>query len=246
MRLNGKIAVITGAARGIGAATAMKFAVEGAKLVLVDLNMEEMNKVLGEIKQQGAEAIGIEVDVTERKEVAQLIETTINHYGRIDILVNNAGITQDAKLTKMTELEWDHVIDVNLKGVFNVAQEAAKVMIEQKSGVILNASSVIGIYGNFGQTNYAASKWGINGMTKSWAKELGKYNIRVNAIAPGFILTPMVEKMPEKIKEMMKGKSVLNKMGRPEDIANGYTFLASDEAEYITGAILSIDGGTVI
>lgn len=175
-----------------------------------------------------------------------MFETAKKYYGRVDILVNNAGITYDAKLVKMTEFEWDCVIDVNLKGVFNMGQAAAKIMMGQKSGVILNASSVVSLYGNFGQSNYAASKWGVNGLTKTWVKELGKYNIRVNAIAPGFILSPMVAKMPDKIKEMMKSKSVLKKMGKPDDIANGYTFLASDEAQYVTGTILSIDGGTVI
>ncbi|MDT8860152.1 3-oxoacyl-[acyl-carrier-protein] reductase [Alkalihalobacillus sp. MEB130] len=246
MRLKDKVAIITGASRGIGEATARKFALEGAKLVLVDLKKDEVDRVSQIIKDLNGESIGIDVDVTDREEVENLMKKTIHHYGRIDVVINNAGITQDATLVKMTEQQWDSVIDVNLKGVFNVAQEAAKIMIEQKSGVILNASSVVGLYGNFGQTNYAASKWGVNGMTKSWAKELGKHGIRVNAIAPGFIATPMVDKMPDKVKEMMRNKSVLNRMGKPEDIANGYAFLASDEAEYITGTVLSIDGGTVI
>ncbi|KHF40542.1 3-oxoacyl-[acyl-carrier-protein] reductase [Halalkalibacter okhensis] len=246
MRLNGKVAIITGASRGIGEATAKKFALEGAKLALVDLKKEDLAHTLKMIRDLGGESIAIEADVTDRQNVEKIMEETVAQYGHIDIVVNNAGITNDAKLVKMTEQQWDSVINVNLKGVFNVAQEAAKVMIEQKSGVILNASSVVGLYGNFGQTNYAAAKWGVNGMTKSWAKELGRYGIRVNAIAPGFISTPMVDKMPEKVKEMMKSKSVLNCMGEPEDIANGYAFLASDEARYITGTILSIDGGTVI
>ncbi|WP_216830839.1 3-oxoacyl-[acyl-carrier-protein] reductase [Alkalihalobacterium elongatum] len=246
MRLKEKVAVITGASSGIGEATAKKFATEGAKLVLVDLKKVDVDRTIEDIKSLGAECIGIEADVTDRPKVEQLMKATVDHFGKIDIVINNAGITQDAKLEKMTEQEWDNVIDVNLKGVFNVAQAAAKVMIEQKSGVILNASSVVGMYGNFGQTNYAAAKWGVNGMTKSWAKELGRHGIRVNAIAPGFVTTPLVDKMPEKVKEMMKGKSVLGRMGKPEDIANGYTFLASDEAQYITGTILSIDGGTVL
>jgi 3-oxoacyl-[acyl-carrier protein] reductase len=246
MRLKGKVAIITGASRGIGEATAKKFALEGAKLALVDVNKTEVERTSTMIHELGGESIALEGDVTDRQNVEKIMEETVAQYGRIDIVVNNAGITNDAKLVKMTEAQWDSVINVNLKGVFNVAQEAAKVMIEQKSGVILNASSVVGLYGNFGQTNYAAAKWGVNGMTKSWAKELGKYGIRVNAIAPGFIATPMVEKMPEKIIDMMKEKSVLNCMGDPEDIANGYAFLASDEAKYITGTILSIDGGTVL
>ena len=246
MRLKDKVTIVTGATSGIGEATAKKFAIEGAKLVLVDLLQTDVDRVIQDIKDLGAECIGFEADVTDRKKIDEVVEATVAQFGRIDVVVNNAGITQDAKLEKMTEQQWDSVIDVNLKGVFNVTQASAKVMIEQKSGVILNASSVVGVYGNFGQTNYAASKWGVNGMTKSWAKELGRHGIRVNAIAPGFISTPLVKKMPEKVLEMMKSKSVLNQLGEPEDIAAGYAFLASDEAKYITGTILSIDGGTVI
>ncbi|MBM4762768.1 3-oxoacyl-ACP reductase FabG [Bacillus sp. B15-48] len=246
MRLKDKVAIITGASGGIGEATAKKFAEEGAKVVLADLNKGDLKRTAAAIHQFGGETIEFETDVTNRDQVAHLMSKTNAHYGRIDIVINNAGITKDARLEKMTEEQWDQVIDVNLKGVFNVAQAAAEVMKEQKSGVILNASSVVGIYGNFGQTNYAASKWGVNGMTKTWAKELGKYGIRVNAIAPGFTLTKMVDKMPDKVKDMMKSKSVLNRMGTPEDIANGYMFLASDEAGFITGTILNIDGGVVI
>lgn len=246
MRLKEKVAVITGASRGIGEATAKKFSQEGAKLVLVDLNKEDIERTAARIQENGGVAIGFAVDVTKREKVEWLMNETCAQFGRVDIVINNAGITQDALLIKMTEEQWNSVIDVNLKGVFNVSQAAAKVMIEQKGGVILNASSVVGTYGNFGQTNYAASKWGINGMTKTWAKELGKYGIRVNAIAPGFISTPMTEKMPEKVLEMMKKKSLLNKLGSPEDIANGYAFLASDDAQFITGTILSIDGGVVL
>ncbi len=246
MRLKDKVAIITGAGRGIGEVTAKKFAAEGAKVTVADVNEDAVNKTVAEIRETGGEALGLLVDVTNREDVDRLIDETVKNFGRIDILINNAGITQDAQLIKMTEEQWDNVINVNLKGVFNVAQAAARVMKEQQSGVILNASSVVGIFGNFGQTNYAAAKWGVNGMTKTWAKELGKYGIRVNAIAPGFIATPMTEKMPDKILNMMKEKSLLKKLGSPEDIANGYVFLASDEARYITGTILSIDGGTVL
>jgi len=246
MRLKDKVAIITGASGGIGEVTAKKFASEGAKVVIVDLKKEDVDRTVLDIQRIGSEVIGIAADVTNREQVDQLISDTVSHFGRIDVVINNAGITQDAQLVKMTEEQWDRVIDVNLKGVFNVSQSAAKVMIEQKSGVILNASSVVGLYGNFGQTNYAASKFGINGMTKTWARELGKYGIRVNAIAPGFIATSMTQKMPEKVLEMMKNKSPLKRMGNPEDIANGYAFLASDEASFITGAVISIDGGVVI
>ncbi|ERN54356.1 3-oxoacyl-[acyl-carrier-protein] reductase [Alkalihalophilus marmarensis] len=246
MKLQDKVAVITGAGRGIGEATAFKFAKEGAKVVVADMNEDEINATVAAVKEMGAEATGFVVNVTKREEVKNLMAHAVETFGRVDVVVNNAGITADAQLLKMTDEQWDRVIDVNLKGVFMVSQEAAAIMKEQQGGVILNASSVVGSYGNFGQTNYAATKWGVNGMTKTWAKELGRFNVRVNAVAPGFILTPMTAKMPEKVLDMMKDKSVLNDLGTPEDIANGYAFLASDEARFITGTILSIDGGVVI
>ncbi len=246
MRLRDKVAIITGGGRGIGEVTAKTFSKEGAKVVVADLNEADIEKTVSEIKETGAEAIGMVVNVTDRKQVNDLIEQTVDAFGRVDIVVNNAGITMDSQLLKMSEDQWDKVIDVNLKGVFNVGQAAAQVMKEQNSGVILNASSVVGVYGNFGQTNYAATKWGVNGMTKTWSKELGRFGIRVNSVAPGFILTPMTEKMPEKVLDFMKDKSSLKSLGTPEDIANGYLFLASDEARFITGEILSIDGGVVL
>ncbi|MCK6208414.1 3-oxoacyl-ACP reductase FabG [Bacillus infantis] len=246
MKLIGKVAVITGAGQGIGEATAKKFAEEGAKVVLADINEQTLANRAEEIRKTGGEAIIFVCNVAVRNEVSQLFEETLRQYGRVDAVINNAGIVQDAQLANMTEAQWDQVIDVNLKGVFNVGQCAAKIMREQGEGVILNASSVVGIYGNFGQSNYAAAKWGVNGMTKTWAKELGRFGIRVNAIAPGFIETDMTSMLPEKVKDSMKEKSPLNQMGRPEDVANGYAFLASDEARFITGAILSIDGGLVI
>jgi len=246
MRLKDKVAIITGGGRGIGEATCLKFAKEGAKVVVADLNRIDVNTIVQKIKSEGGEAFGLTVDVTNREQVEKMIADTVAKYGRLDVLVNNAGITSDAKLEKMTEEQWDKVIDVNLKGVFNCSQAAVKVMIEQKSGVILNASSVVGVYGNFGQTNYAATKWGVIGMAKSWAKELGSKGIRVNAVAPGFIVTPMTEKMPQKVLDMMKDKAPLKSLGYPEDIANAYAFLASDEARFITGAVLSVDGGLVL
>ncbi|BAB07615.1 3-oxoacyl-[acyl-carrier-protein] reductase [Halalkalibacterium halodurans] len=246
MRLNGKVAMITGAGRGIGAATAKKFAREGAKVIVCDVREEEVAKTVAEIQDGGGEALGSVVDVTQRKDVKNVINQVIERFETLDVVVNNAGITADAQLTNMTDAQWDDVIDVNLKGVFIVTQEVTTIMKEQKRGVILNASSVVGSYGNFGQTNYAASKWGVNGMTKTWAKELGRYNIRVNAVAPGFILTPMTEKMPEKVLKVMEEKAVLNRLGTVEEVANGYAFLASDEASFITGTILAIDGGVVI
>jgi 3-oxoacyl-[acyl-carrier protein] reductase len=246
MRLKDKIAIITGGARGIGKATAEKFLMEGAKVVICDVNPEIIFKTVDELRHISEDIYGIKVDVTNREEVDQMIKFTLEKFGKIDCLVNNAGITADNTLLKMSEDEWDRVININLKGVFNCGQAVAKVMAEQGFGVILNASSVVGLYGNYGQTNYAATKWGVIGMTKTWAKELGKKGVRVNAVAPGFILTPMTEKMPEKILEMMKEKAPLRRIGLPEDVANAYAFLASDEASFITGAVLSVDGGIVL
>jgi 3-oxoacyl-[acyl-carrier protein] reductase len=246
MRLLNKVAIITGGGRGIGEATAKKFVQEGAKVVVADINSDDIDRTVSEIISMGGEATGLIVDVTKQESVNKMIETTVEKYGRLDILVNNAGITMDATLLKMTEDQWDKVIDVNLKGVYNCGQAAARVMVEQGSGVILNASSVVGIYGNFGQTNYAATKWGVIGMTKTWAKELGKKGVRSNAVAPGFIATPMVKKMPENVIAMMKDKAPLKKLGEPEDIANAYAFLASDEAKFITGAVLEVTGGVVV
>ena len=246
MRLKNKVAIITGSGRGIGATTALKFAKEGAKIVVVDINTEDIRKRVDEIKKLGTEAIGIKVDVTNSAEVDQMIEKTMKVFGKIDILVNNAGITQDARLVKMTEEQFDKVVDVNLKGTFNCAQAASHIMTKQGNGVILNASSVVGIYGNFGQTNYAATKFGVIGMTKTWCKELSPKGIRVNAVAPGFILTPMTEKMPQKVLDMMAEKAPMKRLGTPEDIANAYAFLASDEASFISGAVLEVTGGIIL
>ncbi len=246
MRLLDKVAIITGGARGIGEATAKKFIKEGAKVVIGDINEEDIERTVNEIKEMGGQAAGIYVDVTKMDSVNRMIEFTLEKFGKLDILVNNAGITMDSTLLKMTEDQWDKVIDVNLKGVYNCGQAAAKVMVEQGSGVILNASSVVGLYGNFGQTNYAATKWGVIGMTKTWAKEFGRKGVRANAVAPGFIATPMVKKMPEKVINMMKEKAPLQRLGEPEEIANAYAFLASDEAAFVTGAVLEVTGGVVL
>lgn len=246
MRLEGKVAIVTGSARGIGKATAVKFVKEGAKVVVCDVNIDQVKETVEELKAMGGEVIGLKLDVTDRENVAKLISDTVETFGKLDILVNNAGITADATLLKMTEAEFDRVINVNLKGVFNCGQAAAGYMAEHGGGVILNASSLVGIYGNFGQTNYAATKAAGIMMSKSWAKELGKKGIRVNAVAPGFIMTPMTEKMPEKVLDMMKEKCPLRRLGTAEDIANAYAFLASDEASFITGTVLSVDGGVVL
>jgi len=246
MKLQGKIALITGGAQGIGFATVKKMLQEGAKVVFVDIDQNAIDFASKELSSFKKNLKSIVADIADSKRLQSIINEAIEAFGSIDILVNNAGITADAQLLKMEEEQWDKVIDVNLKAVFMMTQKVAKYMKKKEQGVILSASSVVGLYGNFGQTNYAASKFGVIGMTKTWAKELGKYNIRVNAVAPGFILTDMTKKIPEKIFEMMKEKSVLKTLGDPEDIANAYAFLASNEAKFITGTVLSVDGGTVL
>jgi 3-oxoacyl-[acyl-carrier protein] reductase len=246
MRLKDKVAIITGSTKGIGMETAKTFAREGAKVVICGTRENAIKEVVEEIKATGAEALGFKVDVSNRTQVNEMVAEVKKAWGKIDILVNNAGITADAMLKKMTEEQFDAVININMKGVFNCAQAVLDTMTEQGGGVILNATSVVGLYGNVGQTNYAAAKWGVIGMTKTWAKELGRKGIRVNAIAPGFIKTPMTETVPEKVLEMMKEKAPLQRLGNPEDVANAYLFLASDEASFITGTVLSVDGGLVI
>jgi 3-oxoacyl-[acyl-carrier protein] reductase len=252
MRLKDRIALITGGAAGIGKATAEKFAAEGAKVVICDLNAEAGEDV---VKQLGPEASFYAVNVADRDEVQAWVDRVITQHGRIDILVNNAGVLRDATLVKvkdgelirqMAESDFDLVISVNLKGVFNCSQAVAPYMIRQGSGVILNATSVVGLDGNFGQTNYVASKAGVIGMTKVWARELGRYNIRVNAVAPGFTATEMVASMPENILAGMRARTPLGRLGDPADIANAYCFLASDEASFITGDVLRVDGGIVV
>ena len=252
MRLKDKVCLITGGAAGIGKATAVKFANEGAKVVLCDVDPEAGEALA---KELGNGAVFYKVDVTDREAVQEWVDDVVDNFGRVDVLVNNAGITRDGLFVKykngevvsqMSEDAFELVIKVNLKGVFNCAQAVTPQMIKQGGGVILNASSIVGLYGNFGQTNYAATKFGVIGMTKTWSRELGRYNIRVNAICPGFILTEMVQKMPEKILEGLAAKTPLGRMGKPEDVANLYCWLASDEAAYVSGAAISIDGGMVL
>lgn len=246
MRLKDKVAIITGSTKGIGKETAITFAREGAKVAICGTREDAIKEVVSEIEAMGAEALGFKVDVSKRAQVDEMVAEVKKAWGRVDILVNNAGVTADAMLKKMTEEQFDKVININMKGVFNCAQAVLDIMTEQGSGVILNATSVVGLYGNVGQTNYAAAKWGVIGMTKTWAKELGRKGIRVNAVAPGFIMTPMTEAVPEKVLDMMKEKAPLQRLGNPEDIANAYLFLASDEASFVTGTVLSVDGGLVI
>ena len=239
MRLKDKVAIITGAAKGIGFVTAQRFAQEGAKVMIADMNLEAVKEAAEQIP--GAEAYAM--NVTDRASIQAVVDHIIKRHGRIDILINNAGITQDARLIKMTEAQFDAVIDVNLKGVFNCTQLVVPHMLEAGSGAVVNASSVVGIYGNFGQTNYSATKFGVIGFTKTWARELGPKGIRVNALCPGFIATEMVTAMPEKILQDIERRSWLGRLGTPEEMANVYLFLASDEASYVNGVALEASGG---
>ncbi|MFY7856201.1 MAG: 3-oxoacyl-ACP reductase FabG [Rubrivivax sp.] len=245
-RLSRKIALITGAAQGIGLATALKFVREGAAVALCDRHAEGVQAAVQACRDAGGEALGQAVDVTQREQVDAWVEAALAKWGRVDVLVNNAGITRDARLVKMTEAQFDSVIDVNLRGVFHCAQAVAPRLIEQGQGVILNASSVVGIYGNYGQTNYAASKFGVIGFTKTWARELGPKGIRVNAVAPGFVETPILASIPDKVMQQMREQVPLHRLGRPEEIANVYAFLASDEASYVNGAVIEVSGGMTV
>jgi 3-oxoacyl-[acyl-carrier protein] reductase len=245
-RLAGKVSIVTGAGQGIGAATALKFAQEGAVVIVCDVNLAKVENVVAQCQAAGAMAHGFAMDVTQKPQVDNVVAEVLERCGRVDVLVNNAGITQDARLQKMTEEQFDRVIDVNLRGVFHCAQAVADAMVAQGSGVILNASSVVGIYGNFGQTNYAATKFGVIGFTKTWSRELGPKGVRVNAVAPGFISTPILETIPEKVLQEMEHKVPLRRLGRPEEIANVYAFLASDEASYVNGAVIEVCGGMTV
>jgi 3-oxoacyl-[acyl-carrier protein] reductase len=239
MRLKDKVAIITGAAKGIGFATAKRFAQEGAKVMITDVNPEAVKTAVDLIP--GSEAYVM--NVTDRASVEAAVDQIMQRHGCIDILINNAGITQDARLVKMTEAQFDAVIDVNLKGVFNCTQLVVPHMLEAGKGAVVNASSVVGIYGNFGQTNYSATKFGVIGFTKTWARELGAKGIRVNAVCPGFIATEMVKAMPENILKDIERRSWLGRLGTPEEMANVYLFLASDEASYVNGVALEASGG---
>jgi 3-oxoacyl-[acyl-carrier protein] reductase len=244
--LENRVAVITGGAQGIGKATVKLFAQAGATVIIWDVNEAKANSTIAELKSLSSNIEFQKVDVTNLDSVTAAATKIVEKHKKIDILINNAGITRDASLIKMTAEQWKQVIDVNLTGVFNCTKAVAPFMVENKYGKIVNTSSVVGLYGNFGQTNYVATKSGIIGMTKVWARELGRKGINVNAVAPGFIATEMVETVPEKVIELLKEKTPLGKLGDPEDIANAYLFLVSDEAKYITGTVLSVDGGLVL
>ncbi|MEW5826913.1 MAG: 3-oxoacyl-ACP reductase FabG [Candidatus Bipolaricaulota bacterium] len=244
MRLAGKVAMITGAGRGIGREAATLFAREGARVVVADVDPQG-EKVVLEIRSHGGEATFARGDVTSREQCSALVESAVSAFGRIDILVNNAGITRDAQLVKLSENDFDRVIAVNLKGTFNLTQAVAPRMLDQGSGRIINVSSVVGVYGNFGQTNYAATKAGVIGMTKVWARELGRKGITVNAVAPGFIQTEMTEGVPEKVLDLMRSRTPLGRLGTARDVANVYLFLASDDAAYVNGSVVCVDGGLI-
>ena len=239
--LKNKIAIITGGGRGIGKAIAHRYHKEGATVIIADFD-EHGGK-------ETANLIGchfFKADISNEKNVVSLFKYVKTEFSQLDILVNNAGILQDSTLKKLESNQFDAVININLRGTYLCGKAAANMMLEQRSGVILNAASVVAHNGNFGQTNYVASKTGVIGMTKVWARELGKDGIRVNAIAPGFIKTKMTDQMPEKVIRMMGDKVPLKRWGKPEDVANAYTFLASDQASYITGSVLNVDGGVVV
>ena len=245
-RLQDRVALITGAGQGIGKAIADRFAQEGATVVVIDIVEANASAVAETIRSAGGEALGIVCDVADREQVARTVQQVLDTYGKIDILGNNAGITRDARLVKMTEEQFDQVIAVNLKGVFNLTQAVAPHMIERGYGRIITTSSVVGLYGNFGQTNYVATKAGVIGMTKVWARELGPKGITANAVAPGFIATDMVKTVPQEVLDKFIGMTPVRRLGEPEDIANAYVFLASDEASFVNGAVLSVDGGLVL
>jgi 3-oxoacyl-[acyl-carrier protein] reductase len=253
--LRGKVVIVTGGAAGIGLATARRFAQEGAHVAVWDIR-DQADAVVARLKQDGGDGLFRKVNVTDTASVEAGVAEVIDRWKRVDVLVNNAGITRDSQLIKwkdgalasmMTDEQFDAVVDVNLKGVFVCTRAVVPHMIRAATGgVILNASSVVGLYGNFGQTNYVATKSGVIGMTRTWARELGRYHIRVNAIAPGFIATDMIKSIPEKVLDSMRQHTPLGRLGEPCDIAEAYAWLASDQAGFVTGVVLSVDGGLVI
>ncbi|MGI1659185.1 MAG: 3-oxoacyl-ACP reductase FabG [Desulfitobacterium sp.] len=243
MRLTNKTVIITGSGRGIGRAIALAMAKEDAKLVVNDVNQTAIDETVAMIKDLGGDAIGILADISDARQAQELAQKTLEAYGKIDVLVNNAGILRDAMLHKMTQEQWQNVIAINLNGVFNCSSVIGTIMRDQGSGNIINISSVVGLYGNVGQTNYAATKGAVISMMKTWAKELGRKGIRSNAIAPGFIGTDMVKGMPEHIIKQIESSVPLGRLGSQEEVASVAVFLASDESSYINGEVIRVDGG---
>jgi 3-oxoacyl-[acyl-carrier protein] reductase len=248
MRLKDKVAIITGSGRGIGHATAVRFAEEGAKVVVADIDQDVIDEVAAEINNNVADgaALPFKVNVTDRQSVGAMVEATLERFGRVDVLINNAGTIRDSQLLKMSEENFDLVININLKGVFNCTQLVVPHMVEQRSGVILSTSSLVAPYGNYGQTNYVASKAGVVGMTKVWARELGRKGIRVNAVAPGFIKTRLTAGIPDKVIEKLLERIPMGHFGEPVDIANAFVWLASDEAKYVSGHVFAVDGAATL
>ena len=246
MRLKDRVALITGGAQGIGLATVRKFLAEGARVALIDRAPEAVARAVEQVRGEGAAVRGYTLDVTQRAPLDDMVAQVLGEFGRVDVLVNNAGITQDARFQNMTEDQFDRVIDVNLKGVFHASQAVLAPMLAQGAGVILNASSVVGLYGNFGQTNYAASKFGVIGFIKTWARELGPRGIRCNAVCPGFIATGLLDSIPAKVLDQMKERVPLRRLGSPDEVASVYAFLASDDASYVNGAVIEVGGGLTV
>lgn len=246
MRLAGKTAIVTGGGSGIGQEACLLFAREGAQLVVAEFNEKAGQETVDLIREAGGKALFVQVDVSDLGSVERMVAHAIEQFGSIDILINNAGITQDAMLSKMTPEQWHRVLNVNLNGVFYCTRTVAPHMVKQGSGKIINTSSIVGVRGNLGQTNYAAAKAGVIGMTKTWAKELGFKGITVNAVAPGYVETGMVATVPEKVLQGMLEKVPLRRLGKPSDIANAYLFLASHEADYVNGTVLEVNGGLSI
>ena len=246
MLVEGKIAVVTGAAQGIGKAIALCLAREGADVIISDISKEKAQEVASEVESLGRRSLSVTVDVTDDEEIGRAVTKSLDKFNRIDILVNNAGITKDALLVRMKHSDWEDVINTNLTGVFNWMKACAKPMMKQKSGRIVNVSSIIGLVGNTGQGNYAASKAGILGLTKSAARELALWHINVNAVAPGFIATQMTEKLPEEIKKKMLSSIPIGRWGKPEEVARAVLFLVSEMSSYITGQVMNVDGGMVM
>ncbi|MCB0652922.1 MAG: 3-oxoacyl-[acyl-carrier-protein] reductase [Saprospiraceae bacterium] len=244
-RLKNKVAIITGGSRGIGKTTVDKFLQEGARVAIWDIDATLGEALTESYRAKGLECKFYKVNTVDFTAVEAAAKRVAEEFGGIDILINNAGITRDASMKKMTSEQWQSVIDVNLTGVFNCTKNVFPYMMERGGGRILNASSIVGLYGNFGQSNYVATKAGLIGLTKTWAREFGRKGITVNAVAPGFINTEMIQTIPEEIIEGIKKSIPVARLGEPEDIANAYAFLASDEASYISGTVLSVDGGLV-
>lgn len=243
MKLKGKVALVTGAAQGIGKAVSLLLARNGADIVVSDINFEKAEETAKEIESIGSKALAIKVNVAHLEEVEQMVETILEKFGKIDILINNAGITRDKLILRMTEEDWDMVLDVNLKGTFNCTKAVVRYMAKQRSGKIVNIASVVGEMGNAGQVNYSASKAGVIGLTKTIAREFAQRGINVNAIAPGYIETPMTDALPEKVKEELKRLIPMERLGKPEDVAEAVLFLVSDASSYITGQVLNVNGG---